>query len=368
MLHELAQSTTMSSNFEDFLWNFVPVTNSFFVASPFQGLSNRSLTEPPELFIGFTSDRRYWGGTVCKIKTSYVDVRVLCMSKGTLGKANCGVSSVRRTVIPTENESTSILQSSKLLKSQVESYGDFRNSYNNTLNWFHASFMSYLTNAQEGMKLDTSAPNMIDLYLEDPLKTFIPFESRPEQEPVIRDTDVKLVERRLSLLYNTLWKAGWGFRSLTNGNMTATKVAYLDSLQGQRLAPADINMTDILLDTTSDVTFPLPSVYTIDVPWMVVYFVSVGIMLSASLVALILHARCTAPSMLGYTSSLVRDSVFFDQDNVRGNSTESGTQKAKRLGSLKVVFADVGGDGEVGRMAFAPGERQAKIRKGKWYE
>lgn len=293
-----------------------------------------------------------------------VDVRVLCMSKGALGKANCGVSSIRRALTFTDPESISLIQSESLSypSTSVEvkaGFPKFRDSLR--------CFTRFLADIDElGSEKGNTA---ITGYLRDPLKAFA-LENSSSTLPSDQEMDISLVERRLGLLYNTLWKAGWSYYSAISGNMSVTDAQYWQSAPiPEGIGPIDMSdMPQMLLNTTSHTTFPLPSVYALDIPWTIFYFVSVGVMLSAAVVSIVLQTRCTTPPVLGYVSSLVRDSVYFDQDRMRGNSTESGVQKTERLGDVNVVLSDVHADGDVGRMAFTPLHRRVEIRKERWYE
>jgi hypothetical protein len=125
---------------------------------------------------------------------------------------------------------------------------------------------------------------------------------------------------------------------------------------------------DSVVNTTSRTTFPLPAVYAINTPWMILYFVSVAIMFFAAVFSLIMHQRCQAPPILGFVSSLVRDSKFFDDSQTQGNSTENVTKKTKRLAKMKVMIADVKSGEEVGRIAFVPDDRWGRVKKRRWYE
>lgn len=122
------------------------------------------------------------------------------------------------------------------------------------------------------------------------------------------------------------------------------------------------------LNTTSATVFPLEPVYAINMPWMILYFVSVAIMFLAAVFSITMHYRCQAPPILGFVSSLVRDSAYFSYDGMQGNSAEDGADKARRLGSLQVMVADVRGENKVGRIALAPMETGSRVRKGRWYE
>jgi hypothetical protein len=80
---------------------------------------------------------------------------------------------------------------------------------------------------------------------------------------------------------------------------------------------------ELLHNTTSSIVFPVPAIYAIDRPWIAVYFISVGVMFSAAVFALVMRALCRAPLVLGYVSSLVRDSSYF-MSQVQGNNECDG--------------------------------------------
>jgi hypothetical protein len=101
---------------------------------------------------------------------------------------------------------------------------------------------------------------------------------------------------------------------------------------------------------------------------LAIYFVSVGVMFLAAGASLILHAKCNAPPILGYVSSLIIDSVFFSETGVQVNSTEDGSSKASRPGKMEVKVADVWSNESVGRIAFAPAKWNNMVRKERWYD
>jgi hypothetical protein len=92
------------------------------------------------------------------------------------------------------------------------------------------------------------------------------------------------------------------------------------------------------------------SVYAIDHAWLTLYFVSVGVMFLAA------HYLIRfAPTLLGYVSSLILGSSYFE--DVYKNSLGNGTQKTKRLGSMRVMVAGVRNGGErASRIAYAPSD------------
>jgi hypothetical protein len=83
----------------------------------------------------------------------------------------------------------------------------------------------------------------------------------------------------------------------------------------------------------------------------------------------VIRALCHAPALLGYVSSLTRNSSYFPDVDHGANSAEDGPTRSKRLGGLRVMVADVrGGKDAVDRIAFAPKEIRGKVEKGRWYD
>lgn len=69
--------------------------------------------------------------------------------------------------------------------------------------------------------------------------------------------------------------------------------------------------------------------------WLSIYFASVSVMLVAAVFALAMRSMCRAPMVLDFVSSLTRDSTYFEGPHK--NSTEGGAQRARRLGSIRVM-------------------------------
>jgi hypothetical protein len=91
-------------------------------------------------------------------------------------------------------------------------------------------------------------------------------------------------------------------------------------------------------------------------------------MLAAAIVSLVLGWQCRAPTILGHVSSFTRDSRYFEETDGASHSTENGSERTKRLGSLKVIVGEVGGSQDsVGKVAFVPAEMGTKIEKGRCY-
>ncbi|KAF2821583.1 hypothetical protein CC86DRAFT_106527 [Ophiobolus disseminans] len=289
----------------------------------------RTPADPPLLFASRNTREDNLAVTECKARTTYIDVNVTCISKGSIGKSNCGVDAMRESQNPPAS-------SSKTPLNEV-SKGDLA----------MGEFMEMLNDPTY------SSSSHLEYYLADPL-TANQKGNYGRDQARLGDVDIRLFERRWSLVWNTFWKTAWSYGSTMGAELTlSTTVQTFDN-------------------TTSFVTYPLPPVYTIDRPWLATYFIAVSIMLAAAVFALVMRALCRAPVLLGYVSSLTRDSVFFT-DADHKSTTEDGPQRSKRLGKMCVMVADVGGGGSkegVGRIAFAPAEmgRGRRVEKGRWYD
>jgi hypothetical protein len=297
--------------------------------------------------------------TACTARTMYVEAKVTCISEGESSRSNCGVSSIREAPAPPEDPSTAIL--------------DFWTNSQYSL----IDFMDSLDIIQAGHDYSSNTEN----YLLNPLFAFTNSGGRDPSEVATADrvaegslssgassgmgynktalstVDIATFERRFSLLWNTLWKIGWARKSVEGGRWD-------DAIN-------TVNMSTVasVEHAASNVTFPLPAVYAINRAWMGVYFVSVAVMFLAACFSLVMHSLCRAPQVLGYASSLVRDSKYFeDVIGVYGNSVEDGPEKSKRLGRMRVMLADVRDGSAVGKIAFALQGMGERIEKGRWYD
>ena len=278
--------------------------------------------------------------TNCTARTTYLDANVTCISKGTLGKATCGVDAIRETPNPPRNPNVTVLDQS-----------------------YHAeySFRDFMDILDDGVTAGHYyQPSITEYYLANPLKALTEVDDE-RNYPELGQLDIKTFEQRFSLLWNTLWKITWSRKSIMGGDFSAPMYYW---------APLDYDKSEIVMtqNSTSLVTFPLPAVYAVDRAWLAVYFISVGVMFFSAIFSLVVRSKCRAPVILGFVSSLVRDSTYFEGPDVYQNSAEDGVDKSKRLGKLQVMVADVGsGKEQVGKIAFAPAGIGKGVEKGRWY-
>jgi hypothetical protein len=207
-----------------------------------------------------------------------------------------------------------------------------------------ASFMDLAEDSVYSVELST----ITEWYLKDPLTAmYTPSLTRYAN---LGEPDIKVFEQRLALLWNTLLKVGFDHQSIIGGNLT------------------QVPKFNTLLNTTSTTMFLSPAVYALDLPWVILYFVSVGVMFFAAVFSLITHYCCYAPLILGYVSSLIRDLKYFNNRKAKGNSAEDRTRKTKRLAYLKVMLADTKINKDAGKIAFVPATAKSRVRRRRWYE
>ncbi|EXJ91843.1 hypothetical protein A1O3_00393 [Capronia epimyces CBS 606.96] len=126
-------------------------------------------------------------------------------------------------------------------------------------------------------------------------------------------------------------------------------------------------------------------VYLCSWPWLGAYVASIAVMQIAALFSIWCVAHTTIPDVLGYCSSLTRDSQFFGF--VKGGSALDGIVRARKLRDIKVRMGEVVGEADDGQfhadfdthlgprsqndrtkyLAIAPPEYLQAPKRGTWY-
>lgn len=155
---------------------------------------------------------------------------------------------------------------------------------------------------------------------------------------------------RMSYLFNT-------FIDLSNS------VNYLQYFIAEDIKPEDagqfvmINATHLYTDD---------EVYFIDVTWVVLYFVCAALLLLAGLGGVIVESMTVAPDILGYVSTVARNSKYLQLPKT--NSAMSGGERARVLGGTKVMMQDVKAQADVGRIALGlKHEKANRLRPDRLY-
>jgi hypothetical protein len=91
-------------------------------------------------------------------------------------------------------------------------------------------------------------------------------------------------------------------------------------------------------------------IYRVYAGWMVLYFSCTGLLLIAGTFSVILEYKTVAPDVLGYVSTVARNSRYLHLPKT--SSAMSGGERARKLGGFEVMMQDVKGNADVGRIAL----------------
>lgn len=265
--------------------------------------------------------------TECLMSPVYLDANVTCRS--TESGVQCGVEAVRR-MLPISGFSNVTMFNFDNYTVKANVAREFPNS--------------------AGALLHSGRSTATEMYLQDPADAFAAGVGRLDFYANVSAAPMELFQERLGLLINTLFHANIHPES------------YFGRPLRQVYAPEEI------LNVSATTTTPLPPVYELSIPWMTIYFVAAIITFVATVVAMIMRWRCSALQLLGYVSSLIKDSPHFAEAGLRGKSTENGPDIAARLSGLRVRVSDIKLDEKVGKIAFAPASEGKQVKAERWYE
>ncbi|KAI1841617.1 hypothetical protein JX266_012170 [Neoarthrinium moseri] len=286
--------------------------------------SSTQWPQPPRtlMFGSRASDDGNYFVTNCKEHLVYVDVNVTCASNGPSSRAQCNVFGIRQMPAALQPDLRADAFSSIMLYNKLE-------------------------------MLDPSGhpgqASLTELFMQDPPRFFVNGGNFIGIASNISNLSADVFSDRWTLMFNTIYDASRHLTATIGGDIYDVSEAKIKNV-------------------TSATQFPIASVYVINVPWMVVYFVSSTIMLSAAVITIAFRALCRAPEILGFVSSLTRDSPYFRDWGAETNSTDSGTRRARRLGMVKVMVGDANPGGDVGRMSFIPATDPSRLKVARPYD
>jgi hypothetical protein len=120
-------------------------------------------------------------------------------------------------------------------------------------------------------------------------------------------------------------------------------------------------------NVTTARTFFVGKSYALNNGWVIIFVFGNVVMLAAALAALVFKLKCCGPDILGFASSLVRDSPYFT-DADKAESTVDGPQRTRKMRRQMVRVGDVRVGEEFGRIAFAPLIASGRTIPGRLYE
>jgi hypothetical protein len=329
-LTNIYNKTLDEAPYEDALVNLLPWASGFFMDT----IGNVTPQAWPDIaFVSRGTDNYY--ATQCKVTTRYVAVNVTCIqdSKTSTAHAACAASRIRELPAPQSAISPNVTAFS------VVPYG-----YN-----IAHDFATILSKTQHSM-----TSTQTELFIADPPNAF--FGAAAKIAPVeLGNVPIDLFQRRFGLLFNTFWKATVTPSLIVGGPLNATLLG-------------DVAFTNI----TASFTQKEDSLYALNVPWLIVFFLSNVVMFTAAILAVIVKFQCQTPDLLGYVSSLTRDSEFFKwQGGGGGGSMLDGAERARILKGDRIRLFDVSRGGEIGRIALVPEGAPIECRRivpGRVYE
>lgn len=174
---------------------------------------------------------------------------------------------------------------------------------------------------------------------------------------------------RLSVLFNTYWLTSQWYNEIVDHANTNLTI-YYNATTGDIL-PA-------YQQSTATVVRQQP-VYKANYVCISLLIVVSTILLLCAIASLLLRLFIIAPDILGFVSSLTRDSPYFEPLPDAGSSLLSGPERARKLRDVKVQIADVRPSADVGHVAFVQVDRstedkeegqteRGKVRKGRLYD
>lgn len=246
--------------------------------------------------------------TICKVNMSYVDLNVRC---GLLVKDNG-----RRFCAVTQGRMSKEL-------SQITN----RTLFTESVAWGGA-VARIPTTFTPGHSAETSP---IEMYLADPTTGLWTTSLLSRKD--IGLTPIDFFSKRLGLVWNTFTRSALYPQYIIGGDYDGSIFARQPS-------------------TAVVYTEALAPRYALNIVWISLFFASIAVMLLASAATFVLSARTRAPDVLGYVSAQVRNSPYFQDPVSKEGTTLDGAEQARKWRHLKVRFADVHGDSDVGKIAF----------------
>ncbi|PGH18212.1 hypothetical protein AJ79_00550 [Helicocarpus griseus UAMH5409] len=161
--------------------------------------------------------------------------------------------------------------------------------------------------------------------------------------------DRNIFSQRLTQVINTHYMASL-FPSAMVGGLDTQLPIYTVS----QYTSAPINRT-----TTATVISLEHNLYATNVAWLIVFLATSTVMLMAATISSTLPYFTTIPDVLGYASSLTRDSVYFPHAANTG-SVLDGLTRSRKLKEKKVRLGDVRCHERVGLLAFSEADAAAR--------
>lgn len=295
---------------------------------------------------------RSWGptaGSNCTITSTYVEVDVTCRSSST-----CVINKIRRSRLSHPPPAYSLLETKTK---------PFPNPPGTNNNWwlFSAHFVDSIT---DNGASDTTAVQGYLLNPDDPLSSSLSIKGVPYHPPIVTND---VYAERLGQLMNTYWACMNGLYAISGGMTTMTAVMPGANLSDGNLVRVNTSSTNVVLSRSIEVI-------QCHIGWMVALLAASTVLILASLVRpIIRYFLAKGPDIdLNISSLATRNNPYITLPP--NGSSLGASERSRLLRDVRVMFGDVNGTREIGKLAMATcknGEglqpRVIRIEKGRLY-
>jgi hypothetical protein len=178
-----------------------------------------------------------------------------------------------------------------------------------------------------------------------------PLQTNQEEGLRIWEIPLPTLSLRLTQIFNAYWQGSINSGSMV-GDMASAPFATEEG------PPA--NLTSPAQSTALELT------YVCDWGWLSIFLLSTVALLVGAVAGVILDHISIGPDILGYASSLTRDSPYVRLP--RGGSTLGGFERARLLRSMEVRLGDVRSESDEGYVVFGSDGLTGRMMKGRYYD
>lgn len=275
---------------------------------------------------------KFTGGVAafCSIRRIYVESAVSCVGDPTQRAPQCSVTAMR--------ESLQLHEPSDIVPFL----------YSGTMGEFSSRL------AQSAGLGHATNPTITELYLNN---TESPLVLNP-RSVMLTDISKRQLSHRLSQVLNTYYSA-----SIVPGGMTGDLAGAFPPIKD----PAQFDYFPHATRRVPAVISTHPyDIYVLSAGWMAVFMISSISMFVAAVMSMAVGLRTMIPDVLGYASTMTRDSKYFRFPP--GGSRLDGLARSRLLRDLVVRLGDVRSESEIGHVAFAESTAATKVNKKGVYE
>ncbi|TEY39404.1 hypothetical protein BOTCAL_0459g00020 [Botryotinia calthae] len=272
-----------------------------------------------------------WGptaGSNCTIKSTYVEVAVTCRSSST-----CTITKIRRSRLSNPPAAYSLLETKTK---------PFPNPYGGNNNWwlFSANFVNSINDYGAS---DTTAVQGYLLNPDDPLSSSMGINGvRNNKLTVTND----VYAERLGQLFNTYWTCMNGLHAISGGMTTTTAVMPGTNLSDENVVRVNSSSTNVVHSRSIEVI-------QCHIGWVIVLLAASTVLILASLVGpIIRYFLAKGPDIdLNISSLATRNNPYITLPP--SGSSLGASERLRLLKDVRVMFGDVNGTREIGKMAIA---------------